>query len=131
MATAHSIGYAFERNVSIYLKQFFPGANIIVPSSQEKSKKVTSGDVDCLTPSCILSEFHIECENRKDLTYIPKLIKATHDAKGFKKPIYVGKRRLGAGNAEKPFAMMWLDDLTKILVELQGYRDQDEKNNQS
>lgn len=108
-------GANYERKIAKLFQEKF-GVQVKRTGAQE-SAKVHGGDVNTYRGNdSVLNDFFWECKARESWSIIDWLKKAQDDS-GFRPAIVVATR-----NHENDYAFLRLEDLIRILVELDGYR---------
>ena len=116
-------GAAFEVELAHFLSSKF-GVEVKRTGTQE-SHKTHKGDVNApIYAHSILSDFCWEAKNRESWAILDWYKKVQEENEGTPRiPVVVAKK-----NREGMYAFLSLEDFTRVLVELDGYR-RESKNN--
>ena len=118
---ARNKGANYEREIAKKLSAKF-GVDVKRTGAQE-SAKVHGGDVNAAKyQDTILNDFFWELKKREAWSIIDWYKKACDDRGGFMTKVVV----VASKNNADDYVFMSLDDFTSILVELDGYRKENE-----
>lgn len=116
-AGSYKKGADFERKIAKLFSEKF-GVQVKRTGAQESSK-VHGGDVNAHRgEKTILNDFFWECKARESWSLIDWLQKAQDDS-GFRPAVVIATR-----NYEAEYAFLKLEDFIRLLIELDGYRNE-------